>query len=295
MIEPFNRHFFGLKVPLLVLVLREARKASFRSFRELRSDVEHANPVTADEAKRLVAAHAAPWPSVLYPRRAIPGGLLSKRLKDRVYEELGGVCLDLDGMLGKGEWTDRANWVFPLDRAGIPLAPFNRYVASRETKARTPRLLALADRNCSLQVYVPFASCDLDGCSFSIALHPDHGLIGNLDPGTEVAYEEVLAGAQQAFPGIALSTDTLDLAPDAYAIVTARLVTSAGKPIRDADAELYLEHTGGYLPKLRVTTMDGEARFRVGALGLEPGDSFRVKAGFRHYSGVAELAFRVVG
>ena len=37
-----------------------------------------------------------------------------------------------------------------------------------------------------------------------------------------------------------------------------------------------------------------EAWFRVGALGLAPGDSFWVKAGFRHYSGVAELAFRVV-
>jgi len=295
MIRPFTRHFFGMKVPVLVFVLREARKATFRSFRELRPDVEHANPVTADEAKRLVAAHAAPWPSVLYQRRAIAGVLLNKRLKGRVYEELGGVCLDLDGMLGKGEWTDRANWVFPLDRAGIPLAPFNRYVASRETKARTPRLLALADRNCSLQVYVPFASGDLDSCSFSVALHPDHGLIGNLDPGTEVTYGDVLSGAQDPFPGIALIADTLDLAPETYATVTARLMTSAGKPIRDADAELYLEHTGGYLPKLRVATESGEARFRVGALGLEPGDSFRVKAGFRHYSGVAELAFRIIG
>lgn len=294
MIEPFNRHFFGLKVPVLVLVRRAARKATFRSFRELPAGVEHANPVTADEAKRLVAAHAAPWPSVLHPRRAIPGRLLDKRLKGRIYEELGGVCLDLDGMLGKGEWTDRASWVFPLDRSGIPLAPFNGHVATRETKARTPRLLAFADRNCSLQIYAPFASCDLDGCSFSVALHPDHGLIGNLDPGTEVTYEDVLAGAPHAFPGIALVADTLDLAPETYATVTARLVTSAGKPIRDADAELYLEHTGGYLPKLRVTTERGKASFRVGALGLEPGDSFRVKAGFRHYSGIAEVKVRVV-
>lgn len=46
----------------------------------------------------------------------------------------------------KGEWTDRASWVFPLDRSGIPLAPFNGYVATRETKVRTPRLLAFADR-----------------------------------------------------------------------------------------------------------------------------------------------------
>ena len=197
-------------------------------------------------------------------------------------------------MLGKGEWSDRANWVFPLNRAGIPQVPFNRFVMTRETKARTPRLLATAGRNCSLQIYAPFAICDFDSCSFSVALHRDFGMVGNLDPGIEVTYSDVLRGAQKPFAEIVLSTNTIDLAPDAYGTVTAQLVDGTGKTIRDADAELYLEPTGGYLPKQRIATEKGKAKFRVGALGLEVGDSFRVKVGFRHFTSVAELTVRVV-
>ena len=294
MIKPFNRHFFDLPLPILVLVRRDRRKVTCRTFRELVADVEHANPIAQLDAERLLTEHADAWPSAMFRRRPIPGLLLSSTLDGRIFEELGGVCLDLDGMLGKGEWSDRANWVFPLDRAGIPQVPFNRFVMTRETKARTPRLLATAGRNCSLQIYVPFASCDFDDCSFSVALHRDFGLVGNLDPGIEVTYSDVLRGAQKPFAEIALSTNTIDLAPDAYGTVTAQLVDGTGKTIRDADAELYLEPTGGYLPKQRIATEKGKAKFRVGALGLEVGDSFRVKVGFRHFTSVAELTVRVV-
>lgn len=197
-------------------------------------------------------------------------------------------------MLGKGEWSDRSNWVFPLDHAGTPQVPFNRFVMTRDTKARTPRLLATAGRNCALQIYVPFASCDFDSSSFSVALHRDFGLVGNLDPGVEVTYADVLGGAQKPFADIALSTDAIDLAPDAYGTVTAQLVDGSGKAIRDAEAELYFEATGGYLPQQRAMTSKGKTQFRIGALGLAAGESFRVKVGFRHFSSVVEVKVQVV-
>ncbi len=294
MIKPFNRHFFDLPLRLLVVVRRDSRKVTCRTLREVGKPNPSAAPITEEEAQRLVAGHGSTWPTVLFPGRPIAGELLRTDLADTVFEELGGVCLDLDGMLGRGEWSDRANWIFPLDQAGVPQAPFNRFVSTRETKARTPRLLEMLGRNCALQIYVPFASCDFDDCSFSVALHRDFGIVGNLDPGIEVTYADVLRGAQKPFAEIALSTNTIDLAPDAYGTLTAQLVDGAGKAIRDADAELYLEPTGGYLPKQRIATEKGKAKFRVGALGLEVGDSFRVKVGFRHFTSVAELTVRVV-
>ena len=294
MIKPFTRHFFDLPLPILVLVRRDRRKVTCRTFRELPADVEHANPIMRLEAERLLMEHADAWPSTMFRRRPIPGLMLAATLDGRIFEELGGVCLDLDGMLGKGEWSDRANWVFPLDHAGTPQVPFNRFVMTRETKARTPRLLATAGRNCALQIYVPFASCDFDSCSFSVALHHDFGLVGNLDPGVEVTYSDVLQGAQKPFAEIALSTDTLDLAPDAYGTVTAQLVDGSGRAIKDAEAEIYIEATGGYLPQQRATTSKGKTQFRIGALGLDVGESFRVKVGFRHFSSVAEVKVRVV-
>jgi hypothetical protein len=230
----------------------------------------------------------------MFRRRPIPGLFLSSRLDAQIFEELGGVCLDLDGRLGKGEWSDRGNWLFPLDHAGIPQMPFNHFAVTRETKARTPRLLAMAGRNCSLEIYVPFASCDFDSSSFSVALHRDFGLIGNLDPGTEVTYADVLAGAQKPFADIALSTDAIELSPDSYGTITAQLVDGSGKAIKDAEAELYFEATGGYLPQQRAMTSKGKTQFRIGALGLAAGESFRVKIGFRHFSSVAEVKVQVV-
>ncbi len=294
MIKPFNRHFFDLTLPILVLVRRDRRKVTCRTFRELPADVEHANPITRQEAERLLREHADAGPGAMFRRRPIPGRFLSSTLDARVFEELGGVCLDLDGMLGKGEWSDRSNWVFPLDHAGTPQVPFNRFVMTRDTKARTPRLLATAGKNCALQIYVPFASCDFDSSSFSVALHRDFGLVGNLDPGAEVTYADVLGGAQKPFADIALSTDAIDLAPDAYGTVTAQLVDGSGKAIRDAEAELFIEATGGYLPQQRAMTSKGKTQFRIGALGLAAGESFRVKVGFRHFSSVAEVKVQVV-
>ncbi len=39
---------------------------------------------------------------------------------------------------------------------------------------------------------------------------------------------------------------------------------------------------------------DGKAQFKVMALGLDVGDTIRVKAGFRHYGGLAEHSLQVI-
>ncbi|MGJ4927458.1 hypothetical protein ACQR1K_09955 [Bradyrhizobium sp. HKCCYLRH3095] len=294
MIAPSNCHSFFLKTPVLVLVRRDPRKLTLRTLREVKSVGDDPDLLTPAEVERLLTEHADTRPSILFGARRVRGEDLADRLAGRLFEEIGGVSLDLDSDLGKREWDDHANWIFPMDFIGRPQAPFNRYAATKETKARAPRHLAILGRNCPLQVHVPFASCDFMTSSFSIALHPDFGLVGNLDAGTEITMHDNLSDARQAFADIALTADSLELKSDAYATVTARLVDVTGSEITDADAELHLEATGGYLPKQRVVTQQGRAQFRVGALGLLAGDAFRVKTGFRHFSGVSELTFRVI-
>ncbi|CAL80525.1 hypothetical protein BRADO6935 [Bradyrhizobium sp. ORS 278] len=293
MILPSNRNSCFLKAPVLVLVRRDPRKLTLLTLREVKTIRADPDVLSPTEVERLLTEHADTRPSLLFGSRMIQGSQLADRLAGRLFAEIGGVCLDLDSDLGKREWDDHANWIFPIDLVGWPQAPFNRCAVTKDTKARTPRHLATIGRNCPLQIHVPFASCDFLTSSFSFALHPDFGLVGNLDPGAEVTQQDNMSDARQAFSSISLTTDSLDLKPDAYATVTAQLVDSSGSPINDADAELHLETTGGYLPKQRVTTQQGRAQFRVGALGLVAGDSFRLKAGFRHFTGVNELEFRV--
>jgi hypothetical protein len=55
----------------------------------------------------------------------------------------------------------------------------------------------------------------------------------------------------------------------------------------DVTATVYLEALSGYLPKTRLS-VTGQATFRVIALGLDAGDSIRIKAGFRHFPGATE-------
>lgn len=64
--------------------------------------------------------------------------------------------------------------------------------------------------------------------------------------------------------------------------------------IRDKSPTVYLEAVNGYLPKTRVVPKDGSALFKYRALGLEPGDTMRVKAGFHRFTGMSELEFKVV-
>ena len=296
MITPFTRHFIGLPVPVLVSVMRDLRKVTLRTFREVPGATVLADGRRTAKAKELsarLAAHGGAGRDHVFRAKLIEGARLDPRFEGRAFELLGSAGLDLDGGLGGGEWTDYGNWVFPLDREGVPGVPFNRYIDTVGSKARTPRLLALKGINCALQIYAPFATCDFSNCSFSVALHPDFGMIGNLDPGNEVTMAEVLKGASQAFPRLTISGPQ-EVTADGAAELTLALKTSRGTLIRDASPQVYLEETAGYLPKRRLVPQDGKAVFTVMALGLKVGDSIRVKAGFRHFGGLADYLLAVV-
>jgi len=58
-------------------------------------------------------------------------------------------------------------------------------------------------------------------------------------------------------------------------------------------ANVYIQTTGGYVNKQRVTVTPDGANIVVRALDLEPGDTFKVKAGWRNYSGASEIKYTV--
>jgi hypothetical protein len=72
-----------------------------------------------------------------------------------------------------------------------------------------------------------------------------------------------------------------------------RLETSDGDPIKDRDAEVYLESTAGYLVARRVRTSGGSGStvFRPG--GMATGDVAKIKVGFKYFSGTDDLLVNV--
>lgn len=55
-----------------------------------------------------------------------------------------------------------------------------------------------------------------------------------------------------------------------------------GAVITENDADVYIEAYSGYLPKSRISTVNGVGKFKVGALGLESGDKIDIKLGFKN-------------
>ena len=84
--------------------------------------------------------------------------------------------------------------------------------------------------------------------------------------------------------GVIASNDTQN--------VRVEIIDGAGVRFKRS-SNLYLEETGGYLPLKRIPVVNGVADFTVSALGLKAGQAFKVKVGFRSYTGLLDVAFEV--
>ena len=62
------------------------------------------------------------------------------------------------------------------------------------------------------------------------------------------------------------------------------------------DVDVYLEALSGHLPRRKLTLdpATGRAPVSVTVLGLEPGETLTLKAGFRYYTNAASHTLRVV-
>lgn len=96
-------------------------------------------------------------------------------------------------------------------------------------------------------------------------------------------------------PLLRLSSELSEVEPDGEVQVRLDLIREFDDTlIMDKNPVVYLEAVNGYLPKTRVVPVDGSAVFKYRALGLEKGDTMRVKAGFHRFTGMSELEFKVV-
>ena len=96
-------------------------------------------------------------------------------------------------------------------------------------------------------------------------------------------------------PMLKLVADKCTVKPDEDVLVKLELIKEFDETlIVDKSPVIYLEAVNGYLPKTRVIPINGSVVFKYKALGLEPGDTMRVKAGFHRYTGLAELEIKVV-
>lgn len=227
------------------------------------------------------------------------GALLAPRLAGKAFREAGASGIDLTAAYGPAagaEWSDHGLWVFPAGGNGLLGTPYNYVCSNMETKAVPGRNCSLHGQTAILFLTAPFAASRLSGCGLYLRYNPEYGFVSNVVLDALAAEDGVWDSGFWAdkFPKLSAEGGGRIMAGTAGAVTVRALSPAGGDPLPDAACELYLEATGGYLPRRRVPMQGGVAHFRVQALGLEPGETFRVKVGYRLWSGELDIPFEVI-
>lgn len=284
-------------LPLLMEVVEDPRKLTLRVYEELvdGAGVATGFPASQGNTSLNMGLHVANTLGLeAGTRQPIDGADLAERFAGRTFVEIGASTLDMDaerGVLCGNEWSDHGLWVFPVDQAVMTPGPVINHVCENVARKALPRRASyLSGQPGVLFMAVPFHTCDIAGSSLLLRCHPDYGCIGNvtLEPGNALVVDTLFATFELVSGGG-------EIQADATQTVTIRAIDQmTGAPVADAACDVYLEATGGYLPHVRVPMAGGAASFRVAARGLVAGETFKVKVGYRLFSGVLDVPFTVV-
>lgn len=236
-------------------------------------------------------------PNVRLVKPIIRGEDLAPRHEGRFFQARSYSLVDLDDpSLRSGEKSDAAVWVCGIDYMGY-LHPFYNAVAyETATKAHPMRSVRMMGAPSALFVYQPFADMPWTECPITLKYNQSLGYRANVTGWIDAAAPEdfnYISHMDDALPKIALIAGGGPIGVDGKQTVAIELRDAAGDRI-ERDAVVYLEATGGFLPKQRVAMKQGKGSFPIVAMGLEPGDAFKIKAGFRNFSGVLDIPFTVV-
>ena len=212
-----------------------------------------------------------------------------------------------DPSIQGGELSDAACWTIGIGATMIhgdcqnmemhhyPTYPSHNALAiSRDTKGHPLRESRRYGSPVSLFVYQPFIDTAFTDCSITMKYNRGTGFSTNVgDWITDKTNYNYLGHLKEALPSFEIISGGGSIDADGYDTVEFKMVDSSGATINHA-TEVYLENTGGYLPKQRIDITDGTGSFNVSALGLYSGDTFKVKIGFRNYTGIADVKYIVV-
>ena len=209
-----------------------------------------------------------------------------------------------DPSISAREKTDMACWVIGIKPTKALSANFNALANSYNTKAHPLRSARQYDSPAALFVYHVFSSDKFTDCSLTLKYNREFGFSTNVIDNWTVGTDDkelfktsgngynYMGQMSEAFPHFEITSGGDAIDAGATDTVNFKMVDNDDTLI-EKSSEAYLESTGGYLPKTRVPITDGLGSFKVTALGLESGDEFKVKIGFRNLTGVHDVSYTV--
>ena len=223
------------------------------------------------------------------------GAYLGEDFANIVIMPTGIAILDRESnTLGSAEMDGVGLYAFPVDKNFQALAPFNAFAQTYITKRepRTARLMG--ESEWPVIMTLPYPDAPFTEASFIVRNRADMAFVSNLADWQVTAARPENNGILSTLPGIKLSQESITLPVNGTATIEATAIDINGTTLTAGSRSIYLEETGGFVPMRRVKTANGKASFRVSAMGMLAGDTFKVKVGYRNFSGCAEVMVKVV-
>tara|TARA_B100000470_G_scaffold219628_1_gene206787 strand:- start:2049 stop:3023 length:975 start_codon:yes stop_codon:yes gene_type:complete len=218
----------------------------------------------------------------------------TEQLKGKYFRNVSYSWIDpTDPSISSGE-KDGACWVIGVARGEYFASPaYNSLATTYNSKAHPLRSVRQYGSPASLFVYQPFSTDKFTECSMTLKYNKRWGFSTNVDGWETNDDYNYISQLEEAFPKFEVTSGGGDIDVDGTDTVSFKMVDGSDATM-SRDCEIYLESTGGYLPKKRVNLKDGVGSFKVQALGLDADDTFKVKIGFRNYTGVKDVDYKVV-
>lgn len=195
--------------------------------------------------------------------------------------------IQLSTLKATRQWFDHSNWVFEIDRMSLEFDEGRNLYAHTATCHETPhQFLRFTAKRLALFLTVPHVEADFLSSGITLVTDPRCPVVSNL----EFTRFDATQHMHQTFPVLAITAPGT-IAPDGWGSFTIEAKTASGE-VYPHTLEVYLETTAGYLPKGRLE-LNGTANCKLSAQGLDAGDTIKLKAGFRYYSGKAEAMIGV--
>jgi hypothetical protein len=294
MIDPIVRLFSGTDKPILSVLYRTEQALTVWLLVACEGDMDSVE-VTQEQVTAVMNSHAVP----LSPEdtaggllgKMVPGEFIASRLAGKYFIAQNRVCLDQNDGLSVAEWSDCAHFAFPTKENQLR-SPENRYIATKDLKNSLTRLLQINGGFAWINLCVPFSAYNVDQGSLLLVCNPEYGVVANFAlPSEMLPMSGISAAFALARPALTF-TGPASISPDSYADVQLAVTSSSGAVQDDVTARVYVEVISGYSNKTRVD-VTGQTTLRVAALGLVVGDVVHLKAGFKNFSGVAEIQIPV--
>jgi hypothetical protein len=207
--------------------------------------------------------------------------------------------LDLNStMYSSAEIEPPVMWSIIVTFDGKLIGPYNKFVETYNRKSMTGRDAEIENAVILLTCYsrfkqpTSFNQCRL-ALSYPAATKFDCNLTADQDI-SNLTSADRLADLAAYQPSIAITGNNQIAAGNTQVFQLQFVDPETLAPLANYSANVYIEHTGGYVNKQRVLVTPAGANVTVRALDLDPGDQFKVKVGWRNYSGVSEINYTVI-